>query len=349
MSPDGRNVGNVHRLSRRQDIEREASLWLARLSADDVCAEDRERFAAWLREHPTHERAYRALRETWDVIEKAGPLVRAVQFGQTMNAVFMPRPRRARWQLAALAAGAALIALGVGWYRYRYPDQTVFQAAVGEQTSVSLPDGSSFTLNSNSLARVEYTRHRRIVLLEHGEAFFRVVHNPKRPFWVHAGSSWVRDIGTEFNVDMQGTSVVVTVREGMVKVLTAASSAEPPADPNLIRSAAALTAGEQVNIVGRAEILHDLPTAQLDRLLAWRTGTLYFQDQPLGQVTDELMRYTHLKIEFADPALRQVRVGGTFRTSPAGAEALLRMLHDGFGITVRRIGNDRVELEASRK
>ena len=349
MNPRERIVTNIHRLPHPQDVEREASLWFARLNADDVSREDRVRFAAWLQQHPSHGRAYDALCSTWQELERSGPIVRAVYFGQAMIAAGSPPQRRSRWRLIATAAGIALLALGFGWYRYHTPDQTVFQAAIGEQTTVSLPDGSSFTLNSNSLARVEYTTRRRIVVLQRGEAFFRVVHNPERPFWVHAGDSWVRDVGTEFNVDMRGPRVVVTVREGIVKVLTALSSAKPPADPGLIRSAASITAGEQVNVIGRAEILHSLPPQQLSRLLAWRTGSLYFQDQPLGEVADELMRYTHLKIQFSDPQLRQLRVGGTFRTTPAGAQALLRMLHDGFGMRIRRVGHDRVEVLARPK
>ncbi|MGC8519797.1 MAG: FecR family protein [Steroidobacteraceae bacterium] len=342
-------MSNIHRLPRPQDVEREASLWLARLNADDVSSDDRARFAAWLQQHPSHGRAYSALGGTWQELERSGPIVRAVYFGQAMIAAGVPPQGRSRVRIVALVACVALLALGFSWYRYRHPDQTEFQAAVGEQTTVSLPDGSSFTLNSNSLAHVEYTGRRRIVVLERGEAFFRVVHNPKRPFWVHAGSSWVRDIGTEFNVDMRGARVVVTVREGIVKVLTALSSAKPPADPDLIHSAASITAGEQVNIIGRAEILHTLPPQQLSRLLAWRTGSLYFQDQPLGEVADELMRYTRLKIQFSDPQLRQLRVGGTFRTSPAGAQALLSMLHDGFGMRIRRVGHNRVEVLARPK
>jgi transmembrane sensor len=69
---------------------------------------------------------------------------------------------------------------------------------------------------------------------------------------------------------------------------------------------------------------------------------VYFQDEPLGDVADELMRYTNLKIEFRDPALRQLRVGGTFRSSPEGADALLMLLHDGFDMTIRHEGPDRV-------
>ena len=74
-------------------------------------------------------------------------------------------------------------------------------------------------------------------------------------------------------------------------------------------------------------------------------GNLHFQDEPLGDVADELMRYTHLKIEFSDPALRQLRVGGTFRTSPEGADALLSLLHDGFNMNIRHDGPDRVYIE----
>jgi len=106
-----------------------------------------------------------------------------------------------------------------------------------------------------------------------------------------------------------------------------------------------VTAGEQVDVRGRAEVIHELDSSQLSRLLAWRRSTLYFQDQPLGEVVDELERYTNLKIEIDDPALRDVPVGGTFQTNPAGVEALLTMLHDGFGATIRRDDEGHVYIE----
>ena len=54
-----------------------------------------------------------------------------------------------------------------------------------------------------------------------------------------------------------------------------------------------------------------------------------------------------MKIEIDDPALRDVPVGGTFQTSPAGVEALLTMLHDGFGATIRRDEPGHVYIEGS--
>jgi transmembrane sensor len=110
-----------------------------------------------------------------------------------------------------------------------------------------------------------------------------------------------------------------------------------------------VTAGEQADVRGRAEVIHELNSAQLSRTLAWRKSSLYFQDQPLGDVVNELMRYTTLKIEFDDEALRDLPVGGTFQTSPEGAEALLTMLQDGFGTTIRRDGQDRVHIEGPAK
>jgi ferric-dicitrate binding protein FerR (iron transport regulator) len=71
-------------------------------------------------------------------------------------------------------------------------------------------------------------------------------------------------------------------------------------------------------------------------------SSVHFQDETLGNVAAELMRYTHLKIEFSDPALRQLRVGGTFRAGPEGADALLRLLRDGFAMTIRHEGPGRV-------
>jgi transmembrane sensor len=345
MRQGGRTVVEVGRLPNREDAEREASVWFARLNADDASAEDRGRFADWLRASPAHGKAYDALCGTWRELEKSGPLVRAVYFGQAMVAASAPRPRRRRWGVAAAAAASlAAVALIAVWGLHQQ-DESTFEAAVGEQTTVALPDGSTLKLNSNSRAHVEYTQDARVVYLDRGEAFFSVVHNVRRPFWVHADNSWVRDVGTAFNVYLAPSGVVVTVSEGAVKVVHSGSD-ELPSDLATISSAASVSAGEQLKVHGRAEALRDLDEAQLNRLLAWRGGSLDFEDQPLGEVADELMRYTNLKIEFSDPALRQLRVGGTFRTSPEGAEALLTVLHDGFGMTVRRDGPDRVYIEA---
>jgi transmembrane sensor len=342
-------MGDVHRLPSTGDIEREASTWFARMNADDVTAGDRTRFEAWLRAHSGNAKAYAELSATWQELVKSGPLVRAVNFGQVMNAASAPPAPRRRWAVAAVAAGIGALALGIGWNLYKQKEETRFQTAIGEQAAVALADGSSFDLNTNSRIWVDYSQRQRVIRLERGEAFFKVAHDTQRPFWVRAGDYWVRAVGTAFNVYLTPTGVEVTVSEGTVNVVNATANESPPTDAGITGSAAAVTAGEQADVHGRAKVIHELNSALLGRRLAWRKNSLYFQDQPLGDVVNELMRYTTLKIELDDDALRRLPVGGTFQTSPEGAEALLTMLHDGFGTTIRRDGQGHVYIEGPAK
>ena len=341
-------MGKLHRLPSIEDTEREASVWFARMNADDVSSSERARFEAWLAAHPRHAKSYAELSATWQELVKSAPLVRAVYFGQSMNAAAAP-PARNRWLTGAVAAGITAFVLAAGWNVYKQKEETRFQTAIGEQAAVALPDGSSFDLNTDSRIQVDYSQRQRVIRLERGEAFFKVAHDTQRPFWVHAGNSWVRAVGTAFNVYIRPTGVEVTVSEGTVKVVNAAPNEFPPSDAAIGGSAAAVTAGEQADVRGRAEVIHELNLAQLNHLLSWRKSSLYFQDQPLGDVINELMRYTTLKIELDDEALRELPVGGTFQTSPEGVEALLALLHDGFGTTIRRDGKGHVYIEGPAK
>src|SRR6266404_1563845 len=99
MTPRGGTMGDVHRLPSTDDAEREASAWIARMNADDVTADDRTRFEAWLRAQSCNAKAYAELSATWQELVKSGPLVRAVYFGQVMNAASTPPwpPVSGRW------------------------------------------------------------------------------------------------------------------------------------------------------------------------------------------------------------------------------------------------------------
>jgi transmembrane sensor len=334
---------NVHRIPDKRGVEREASEWVARLTADEVLAEDRERFEQWLSAHPGHARAYDELSATWRLLARSGLLVRAVSFGQSMNAATDVPGSRRSWALVAAAAVVAVVAIAGMRQLWQHTDETLFQTAVGEHAEITLPDGSLLDLNSNSLAKVLYSPRARVIRLERGEAFFKVAHDERRPFWVMAANSWVRAVGTEFDVYRKSTSLEVTVNEGTVRVMSEIGEHETPTDSNLAGATVSiLTAGEQIDIGGHAAVMRALEPTRLKRSVAWRQGNLYFDDRPLGEVIDEMSRYTTVKIEFGDPTLRQLAVGGTFRATPDGVELLLTLLHEGFGLTVRHQGQERV-------
>ena len=261
-------MGEIHRLPSADEAEREASEWVARLQADDVTADDRARFAAWREAHPLNAKAYDELSTTWRELLSTGPLVRAVNFGQVMNAAATPPVRRRRWVALAAAAGVGALTLFGAWNYYLQHEDTGFQTAVGEQANVALPDGSSFDLNTNSRIRVQYSTHTRVIQLDRGEAYFKVAHDTQRPFWVRAGGSWVRAVGTAFNVYIRPSGVEVTVSEGTVKVVSEGSSEPPRTDAATAVAVASVTAGEQVHVQGSAEVIHAVDSAQMNRLLS---------------------------------------------------------------------------------
>lgn len=340
-------MAEIHPLRSDAQIRREASEWIARLNADHVRDEDRARFENWCAAHPRHARAYEEVSITWRQLRDTGELVRAVSLGQTFGASTqeairrsVPEPKR-RIAFAAAAVLAA-VALGVAWWIDTLTPRTLFQTAIGEHASVELPDGSSLEMNSNSRARVDYTERARVIRLERGEAFFDVEHDAQRPFWVVAGGSWVRAVGTAFNVYVRPSGVRVTVSEGTVKVAaSAATSSQAPSDLQLARSpVAVLKAGQQVDVHGAATQVRSLAPVELTRSVSWRSGTVYFKDERLADVVDELSRYTTLQILIEDDALRELGVGGTFEANAQGAEALLTTLQDGFGLRVHREGRN---------
>src|SRR5258707_6241463 len=200
MTPRGGTMGDVHRLPSTDDTEREASAWFARMNADDVTADDRTRFEAWLRAQSYNAKAYAELSATWQELVKSGPLVRAVSFGQVMNAASAPPAPGRRWAVAAVAAGIGAMVLGVAWNLFKQTEETRFQTAIGEQAAVALPDGSSFDLNTDSRVWVDYSQRQRVIRLERGEALFKVAHDTQQTVLVLAWDYQCRAVRTAFNL-----------------------------------------------------------------------------------------------------------------------------------------------------
>lgn len=334
-------MSDIHHLPAIKDVEEQASQWIARLQADDVTADDRARFEAWRSAHPLHARTYDEVRVTWQQLIAAGRTVRAVSFGNAMQAG--TRRRKRRWPGVFAAAAMLACVMVAAWWRLQTP--TSFETGIGEHASVVLSDGSRMELNSNSAVVVDYRRNARLINLERGEAYFTVAHDRARPFWVSAGQTWVRAVGTAFNVYRREDGVRVTVDEGVVKVTAAPAGRAQPSDEALAKlPVSVLGIGQQADLRSGSTQLRRLPPPEVERETAWRSGTIHFENRPLYEVVEEMSRYTPLQIELGAGA-RDLPIGGAFQTNPQGAEALLGMLHDGLGLTVRRESTGRVHVE----
>lgn len=96
----------------------------------------------------------------------------------------------------------------------------VYSTQKGERKTISLVDGSTINLNSESVLKISenYNKTKRELELK-GEAFFEVAENPEKPFIVHSNNFTTTDLGTSFNIrDSEEGCIEVTVRTGKVEV-----------------------------------------------------------------------------------------------------------------------------------
>ena len=328
-------MADIHRLPNIKEVEREASEWIARLEADDVSAADRAGFDAWRSAHPLHARAYQELSSTWRQFTDAAPLI-PIDAGappiKQSGAWYRPQ----HWRQLAMAIGAVVAAVWLGFHLHALTTKATFETARGERATVSLPDGSTLRLNSDSRARVDYSLRSRVIHLERGEAFFDVAHDVDRPFWVSAGNGWVRAVGTAFGVYLNRKGVRVTVHEGAVRLGTADHLRPVPLSEHTVQQAAALlTAGDQADLRGKVTTTRKLSAEELARTAAWQLGWLHVANESLCEVIAELNRYTPRQLILEDAQLCSLPVGGAFQAGPQGAEALLSMLEQNFGARIR--------------
>ena len=94
-----------------------------------------------------------------------------------------------------------------------------FESPIGGQRTVSLPDGSTITLNTDSSIRIWGTEANLHVDMFRGEALFDMKPNPKRHLTVSAYDIELVDQGTIFDVRLvTDRTVRVTVQEGRVQL-----------------------------------------------------------------------------------------------------------------------------------
>lgn len=218
----------------------------------------------------------------------------------------------------AVAAMAAIVAL-ISWSPWawmgagRGDGSVTYQTHVGGLEEAHLVDGSEITLGGRTKLMVTFSAAARSVKLVQGEAWFRVAHDPKWPFIVHAGDGVIRAVGTAFLVTRDIDRVVVTVTEGTVAV-----TAPPLASvsPTISRSAASrpllppirVTRGEEISYHDNG-IVASVVHADANAATAWIRGRLIFDDEPLRYVIEDVNRYFPRHIS-ATPSAGKLRFSG---------------------------------------
>lgn len=282
------------------DLFAQASAWHFRLQADDACAGDHARFAAWLACSQAHQEAWdeaqALLTALSHVAAKTHPCtgVRAGSARECRNAILPKRRRVAAWATAA----AVVLVTGLFWQtpwaeRLRADQYT----AVGETRNLTLADGSHIQLDTDAALSISLAGSERRVRLLRGQAWFEVAHDG-RPFIVDSGQAHVQVLGTQFSVARQGEQTLVRLQRGSI---SASAGAGQPV---------ILSPGQQVDI--NASQLSAVSTFDPAVAFAWRQRQLVLRQQPLSDVVAQLNRYWPGHVFLGSDPLGKRLVSGVF-------------------------------------
>jgi len=301
-------------------IKKEAARRLIELETAtdrEACRADLER---WFNEDPQHRAAFESMEQAWKAVDDLKIL--HMRGGER-------RDIRYSSKRPLLAACAMLLVAGLTCTYFLFqPAKRVSPPAAywekystdyGETKLVELGGGSLIQMSANTQIQVNRAATGREIILEKGEAWFDVRHNPSQPLRVGAGLTTVNVLGTTFSVWRKTDAETVTlVKEGRVKVIQPSHEAkEVTAD----QTAVAGPDGVEVT---------EVDPKTIERMLSWQKGVLAFDGQTLAEVVAAFNRFNREKLKIDDPRIAQRRIGGTY--SARNPKGFAELLERTFGI-----------------
>jgi transmembrane sensor len=329
---------------RRERAAQEAAEWLLRLQDQNITRAQRAEYVRWLRESPlhvsemlriTHVHSALATFPHWNEITPVDvsfppALTLELPGAADRSGTNTSKLRRSGWFRPAGVTAFFVIVGIVLTYMAHLGSQTIHTGA-GERREVTLTDGSVVRISPNTTLRVRFTERQRWVLLSRGDAVFRVARDRAKPFLVETDHARVRAVGTEFGVEYQGNTVIVTVEEGRVAVTQPATLA--PLAQDLPQIEVSLGADQQV-VVPQAGPMGAIHKVDSRRELSWADGRLVFEQDPVAEVVQRFNRFNRVQIQIRDPKLAARPVSAVFDASDP--EAFITFLESVANVRVTR-------------
>jgi transmembrane sensor len=349
-------MNNVYELPKREDKIGQVSEWIAKVERG-LTEKEEKALHDWLAADPENSEMFMEMASVWDRMDSLSRL-----------ADLFPEPvsRKERSLNVPLAmAASVLLAVLVGlWTAFgtspvdlnqqpgvvNLSNDKVFETAVGEQSTIKLPDGSELTLNTDSLIHAMYSENQRTLVLERGEVNVKVAHDKSRPFNVYVGDKLVQAVGTEFNLEITSDQrielivtegkVLVGLHDGFIVPAELSKLAKPA--PSLPKSPRMIEAGELLVLNDVENDIEQLEPEEIEVKLSWRGGDLVFRGESLAEAISEIERYTPVEFVILGEDLKKVRVAGLFKAGDV--DGLLTTLRENFDITYERISEEKIIL-----
>ena len=289
-SVDGRvNVPRTH-LPAKAHLQ-SAVQWYLTLNDTEVSPDQQLAWQHWLAADPEHANA-------WARIEKLQHQLRGVSRDVALPVLSQMGVQRRQGLklLILLGAGAATFA----GYRSS-PYSADFATRTGQRQHVTLPDGSSLQINTDTHVDIAYTAQERLIILRQGEILLTSASDrpPARPLSVQTPHGRVLALGTRFDVRLLSGFSTVEVEQHAVAV----STRDAPHRVQRVEEGQALTFG--------ASQLGPLRPATTGSS-AWTQGLLVAINWRLEDFVREPSRYRPGYLGCAND-VADLRISGAFR------------------------------------
>ena len=196
----------------------------------------------------------------------------------------------------------------------------------------TLPDGSIVTLNQNS--SLKYSRYligksREAVMT--GEVFYKIAKEHGVPFRVKFGGYGVEVVGTSFNIKTGREVSVVSVFEGIVKVLRENGLLHKNTSELMLRK------NEKV-ILNQDKSSKPLKVQKANiNTIAWERGAFIFEGTSLEEVARDLSEYYHINITVKNDSLKHLKLNAKLETNDLNM--ILKVLSLTFDLKIDQEGN----------
>jgi len=222
------------------------------------------------------------------------------------------RKKKFRKRLIFSAASAAVLTFFLWFNFYQLHQQKATQpveyetieALAGVKSSISLPDGTIVTLNSQS--KVTYEKPfdgevREIALV--GEAYFDVAKDTLRPFIVKTGPVSTLALGTEFNIQAYPEyPISISLIEGSVLV----------SNEEVVGLSEKLIPGEGI-LASLDNTVWQKDRFDLEATLAWMHKTLIFKNTSFKETIHSLEKWYGVEFKITGNMPEDVYITGKFK------------------------------------
>lgn len=214
-------------------------------------------------------------------------------------------------------------------------DSLEIVAPTGSKTRVEFSDGSEVYLNHGSKIKYpqKFTGNIREVLLS-GEGYFKVAHDPEKPFIVRTTDLNIKALGTTFNVFAYPDEKVVatTLIEGKVVLEQKTKSQD-------IKSLGTMVPSQHVSYNKETGEIFSTK-GEIEKYISWKEGKLIFKRDSIVLIAHRLSRWYSVDIEIKDDEVRDYTYTATFIDE--SLSHILDLLKDAAPIDYKRIPRKRL-------